>query len=446
MRTTIDRVTRYSALSLATVKSYMKSGSDWARRFALASLVVVKAGGRSGAEWASHAALVSLAAVKHAASVSLSAVKHNWKNPMVVRTAIGALMAALLLFVFSKAISLGSVFQQLEHLNVALALLCGAVFLSAYVVRSMRWRLFLAPYTMSVRDAILIYQVSIFVNWLLPIRGGEIVKAWLARKRSGIPMSEALSTVAMDKLMDLLPSLVLLVILPFMPFHLGDALWGLLLFVAGVFLLAILFLALCVWRRELAMRLMHRMFAILPARLREKVEPFAEGFVDALLRLVAQPRLLLIATGITTVAVACDALFAWLAFAAIGAPVSFAVVLFGYTLYNLAYMLPTPPGQIGSNEVIGLLVFSGIFGISRLSVASMFVFSHPWTALLMIVSGLVCASLLGVNLRSLFGLKPLAPTLAHDGGPDNGPDTGPSAGPVAVPHRATANTMSQVIC
>ena len=417
MRANIDWVTRYSALSLATVKSRVRSSIDWLRRFALLSLMAVKAGARSGIAW-----------LRHATSVSLTTVKTYWKHPVVIRTAIGALVAALLLFIFSKAISLGSVFQQLEHLNVALALLCGAVFLGAYVVRSMRWRLFLAPYTMSVRDAILIYQVSIFVNWLLPIRGGEIVKAWLARKRSGIPISEALSTVAMDKLMDLLPSLVLLVILPFMPFHLGDALWGLLLFVAGVFLLAILFLALCVWRRELAMRLMHRMFAILPARLREKVEPFAEGFVDALLRLVAQPRLLLIATGITTVAVACDALFAWLAFLAIGAPVSFAVVLFGYTLYNLAYMLPTPPGQIGSNEVIGLLVFSGIFSISRLSVASMFVFSHPWTALLMIVSGLVCASLLGVNLRSLLGLK-RGPDAGPDSGPGKGPDTGPSAGP-----------------
>src|SRR5574340_146972 len=125
------------------------------------------------------------------------------------------------------------------------------------------------------------------------------------------------------------------------------------------------------------MRLLGWFFALLPERIRVKVEPFAEGFVEALLRLVAQPRLMATAMGITAIAVACDALFAWLAFLAVGTLVPFAVVLFGYTLYNLAYMLPTPPGQIGSNEVIGLAVFSGIFGVSSLSVASMFVFSHP---------------------------------------------------------------------
>lgn len=335
----------------------------------------------------------------------IRAALRRWNNPVVYRTAIGVVVAVVLLFVFSQMISLGSVLKRVEHLNVWLALLCGAVFLTAWVVRALRWRFFLRPYTMSVRDAVLIYLVSIFVNWLLPVRGGEIVKAFLARKRSGIPVREALPTVAMDKLMDLLPSLALLVILPFMPFHLGGVLWGLLLLVAGVFLLAIIFLVVCVWKRELALSLLNRVFALFPASIRQKVEPFAEDFVNALLRLAAQPRLLMIAAVYTAFAVGFDALFAWLAFLTIGAVVPFAVVLFGYTLYNLAYMLPTPPGQIGSNEVIGMLVFSGIFGISGISVAAMFVFSHPWTALLMITAGMVSLSMLGVGLRSMLSLK-----------------------------------------
>lgn len=384
----------------------MRANIDLFARYSEQTLATLRARGRVGLEHARRAAATAVAAAQSTVATSVGFLRANWRKRVVWQTALGLLVAALLLFAFSRLISLGSVLKRLEHMNVWLALLCGVVFLGAYVVRSMRWRLFVQPYKLSVRDAILIYQVSIFVNWILPVRGGEIVKAFLARNRSGIPIGEALSTVAMDKLMDLLPSLVLLSVLPFMPFHLAGGLWALLLFVAGVFMLAIAFLGLCVWKRDLAMRLMRWAFSWLPTRLRSKVEPFADGFVAALLRLVAQPRLMAIAAGITVVAVGCDALFAWLAFLAIGTLVPFLVVLFGYTLYNLAYMLPTPPGQIGSNEVIGLAVFAGIFGVSRLSVASMFVFSHPWTALLMAVSGLVCASLLGVGLRSLFRLKP----------------------------------------
>ncbi|HZC07751.1 MAG TPA: lysylphosphatidylglycerol synthase transmembrane domain-containing protein [Ktedonobacterales bacterium] len=331
-------------------------------------------------------------------------VLRKMRSPIIYRTAIGLAAAIILLFIFSRAISFGSVLHRLQHLNIAFALLCGVMFLGAYAVRALRWRYFLKPYTLSVRDAVLIYQVSTFINWLLPVRGGELVKAFLVRKRIGMPVSEALPTVAMDKLMDLLPSIVLLIILPFMPFHLGAALWGLLLIVAGVFLLSVVFLLVAVWKRALALGLLYRMFALTPKSVSKRVEPFVEGFVDALLRLAAQPRLLLIAAAYTVVAVSCDALSAWLAFLAIGAHVPFAVVLFGYTLYNLAFILPTPPGQIGSNEVIGLLVFSGIFGVSRLSVATMFVFSHPWTSLLMIVTGLLSLSALQVGLRSILAL------------------------------------------
>ena len=324
----------------------------------------------------------------------------RWNKPIVYRTAIGVVAAIALLLLFTQLVSFGSVVRRLEHINIALALLCGAVFLGAYVIRALRWRYFLAPYKVSIRDAVLIYQVSIFINWLLPVRGGELVKAFLLRQRADIPVSESLPTVAMDKLMDLLPALILLAILPFMPFQLSGVLWGLLLFVAGILTACIAFLALTVWKRDVALKLLYRGFSYTPAIVQRKVEPFVERFIDALLRLAAQPRLLMIAGAYTVVAVSFDALFAWLAFLAVGAKVSYTVVLFGYTLYNLAYILPTPPGQIGTNEVLGLLVFAGIFHVNNISVAAMFVFSHPWTALLMIASGLASLSALGVGLRS----------------------------------------------
>jgi uncharacterized membrane protein YbhN (UPF0104 family) len=99
-----------------------------------------------------------------------------------------------------------------------------------------------------------------------------------------------------------------------------------------------------------------------------------------------------------------------LAFRAVGVNASAPTVLYGYTFFNLAFILPTPPGQVGSNEVIGLLIFSGLFGLSRQGVGAMFLFSHPWTAVLMVVSGLVCLSAMGLSLR---GALCLARASAH---------------------------------
>src|SRR5207237_8674967 len=102
----------------------------------------------------------------------------------------------------------------------------------------------------------------------------------------------------------------------------------------------------------------------------------------------------------TALAVALDALFCYLAFRPVGVSLSFSVVLYGYTFYNLAYILPTPPAHLGSNELIGLLVFSGMFGVSRSGVGAMFLFSHPWTAMLMIVAALSCLRASGLDFRT----------------------------------------------
>ena len=87
-----------------------------------------------------------------------------------------------------------------------------------------------------------------------------------------------------------------------------------------------------------------------------------------------------------------------LAFWTIGYHISFGVALFGYSVYNMFYILPTPPGQVGSNEVVGVLVFTGLLRINKTQVTAMFFFSHPWAALLMCTTGLICLSALGLTI------------------------------------------------
>ena len=140
------------------------------------------------------------------------------------------------------------------------------------------------------------------------------------------------------------------------------------------------------------------MTGILPKSIGSKIEGFATGFVDFLLAGASQPRIFIPAILLTVVAVIFDALFAMLAFWTIGYHISFGVALFGYSVYNMFYILPTPPGQVGSNEAVGLLVFSGLLHIQATQVTAMFVFSHPWAAVLMCTTGLICLSALGLTI------------------------------------------------
>ena len=152
------------------------------------------------------------------------------RRTLLIRMAIGVGIGMLFVLIFLQLIDFGSAWRRVEHLNVALALLCGVVFLSAYAVRALRWRLFLAPDEIAARRVIGIYFIATFLNWLLPVQGGELAKSLILRRSNGIPVSRSLATVTMDKTMDLLPAVVLLAFVPLAGLRLSGALWLLLVF------------------------------------------------------------------------------------------------------------------------------------------------------------------------------------------------------------------------
>jgi uncharacterized protein (TIRG00374 family) len=334
---------------------------------------------------------------------------------VAVRVTIGLIAAAVLVAAFLRLVSMGTVARRLAHLNLGIALLCAVAFLAAYVVRAMRWRCLLTPDRVSVRRAVAIYQIAIFLNWLLPIRGGEVAMSLLLRHTDGIPVNKSLAAVSMDKAMDLMPAACLLAVAPFAGLHLNRTLWlvlagALVALGAGAGVLAV-----AAWRRDLAVALVVRpLRAVLPGGLRDRIAPFITGFIDTLLALLRRPRILLVAAGYTVLALTLDALFCLLAFWAVGVNVPLLVVLYGYTLFNLSFILPSPPGQIGSNELIGLLIFSGIFRVGRAGVGAMFLFSHPWTGLLMTCSGMACLSAMSLTLRGTFRLARDHQDWSHD--------------------------------
>ena len=142
----------------------------------------------------------------------------------------------------------------------------------------------------------------------------------------------------------------------------------------------------------------------------------------------------------TVIALGLDALFCLLAFRAVGVTVSLLVVLYGYTLFNLSFILPSPPGQVGSNELIGLLIFSGVFRVNRTGVGAMFLFSHPWTGILMTCTGLACLSAMSLTLRGTLRLARDHEDWKDDDGPGNGSGGLPRQPRHAAPRHARRET------
>ncbi len=322
------------------------------------------------------------------------------------KISLGSLIGLLLLFLVSRFIDLQQTLLILQaHLiteqGIGLALLAGIAYLAGHSIRGVRWKLFLNPIgQINTLKAIELYQIAIFLNFLLPMRAGEAARSLALKRIANIPISKSLPTVAMDKALDLVPALVIMALVPVLGIHMDLQLWLILGLASAVLLCLIVFSALSAWKRAFAVGLLRKSLGLLPAALSHKIEGFATGFVDALLAGASRPLIFLPALLLTCLAVLCDGLFVALAFWAIGFPISFGAALFGYAVYALFAILPTPPGQVGINQVAGLLVFGGLLSLSGNSVIAMSIFAHLWTALLMTAAGLSCLKALGLTISS----------------------------------------------
>lgn len=345
---------------------------------------------------------------------SLENQPSSWKaflNSPVVKIIIGLLVGVGLLLLISRFVDVPATIQLLQQ-NLAtprglmLVFLVGVTFLLAFSIRGLRWKLFLNSVAeVSTFNVIKLYLVGIFLNFLLPIRAGEVAKPLMLKRLARVPISQSVSTVAMDKALDLVPALFIMAIVPFLGLHMDVKLWLVLGLVGGLLLGLAFFVALMAWKRTTAIGLLHKLSSVFPKLIGSKIEDFAISFIDALLRGTSRPKVFILAVLLTGVAIIFDGLFAMLAFWVIGFPISFGTALFGYTVYNMFYILPNPPAQVGSNEAVGLLVFAGLLHVPANEVAAMFVFSHLWAALLMSATGMACLSSLGLTLSSVMKVQ-----------------------------------------
>ena len=333
-------------------------------------------------------------------------MKVLWKTP-AVKMITGGMIGIVMLLLVSRFVDVPTTLAILEKRLVTPqgllnALLASLSFLAAFSIRGTRWKLFLRPITrVSALKAIQIYWVGTFINVLLPVQGGEVVKSLLLKRVAGVPVSRSLPTVAMDKALDLLPALVILAIVPFIPgIHMSPTLWLILALVSSILIGVVCVVVLTAWNRTVATACMERIVRLIPGKIGKKIEGFAMGFVDSLLAGASRPKTFLPAVLLTCAAITCDGLFAMFAFWTVGVYLNFGQAIFGYTIFNMFTILPTPPGQVGSNEIIGTLVFGGLLGFNKEGVLAMFVFSHPLTALIMATMCGLCLSALGLNISS----------------------------------------------
>lgn len=284
--------------------------------------------------------------------------------------------------------------------------LAAFLYLFAYLVRSIRWRVILAPVTrVSVRDSFFMLMAGYFLNYVIPIRAGELAKSFFLKRLRGVPIATSLPTVYVDKLFELVSIVFVVVAIPVLSIRVEGPLAALIYSVLAIFLMAVAVLVLAFLRGDAATKLLCGLFAWLPEKPRARLTHWIGLFVEGMGVARENVRALVPLVALTGAAVLIDAAYFSMMFRAFDIAVPFVAVLFGYTLLTLSYILPTPPAQIGYNEFVIRLIFAGGIGVTAIpkaEVLAVIIVAHALTGLLITGVGLGSFAAMGIRISESF--------------------------------------------
>ncbi|HPI26232.1 MAG TPA: lysylphosphatidylglycerol synthase transmembrane domain-containing protein [Candidatus Cloacimonadota bacterium] len=315
---------------------------------------------------------------------------------------IGSIAGIVLIYLWQKHIPLQELGEYFRALDLRYVLIASIVYLSAYFVRSLRWNLLLAQNVkISTGRSWMYAMAGNLLNYMIPIRAGELVKAWFVKRNHGQAIVHTLPSIFIDKSFDTLAILAVLILIPFMAIRLSLPLILLLGVLALIFVISAGIILLAAFQKDRTVGILKLFFSWLPRKLRSKVNRFLILFVQGLNLFEHHPAKLVGATLLTILGIALDGLYFYLLFVAFGVAFPFLLALFGYTLINMSYALPQPPAQLGSNEWMMIVIFSLGFGLTKSEASAIMAFAHILTALLMLAVGLPAFAVSGIEVLKL---------------------------------------------
>ena len=273
---------------------------------------------------------------------------------------LGVIFSAGFLALFFWQVDLGETADALKGANYWWLIPGILAYFIALFFRAVRWRFLLDPMkSIPVRRLFPIISVGYMANNLLPVRLGELVRAFLLGHKEGVNKSSALATIIVERVIDGAFLLILaLVVWPFLPVadllqdfsdKTGIARGLLVLAVSAPFVIVLAVFFLVAASPRLGRRLVRTIVLLIPGRAKGPAAALLSGFLDGLAALRSGRRML---------GTLCFTVPIWLAEAAmyyiISLGFSMTVPYQGHLLAtstsNLATSLPSSAGGVGPFE------------------------------------------------------------------------------------------------
>lgn len=294
------------------------------------------------------------------------------KNP---RFWLGILVSAAALFLAFREVDLAEVGHALRDADYVWLVPGLALGVASIFFRAVRWRVLFYPNTSIPLGRLFgILNVGYLISNLLPLRLGDFARAYLVGQMQLISKMRALSTVAVERVLDILSVLVITVLLiPFVPVPgwAATPLW-----LAGVLgTAAIVTMLVTSVKRHHTLALLEWALRFLPRGVAARIHRLADSAIDGFSairspRAASQAVLWSAATWFT------GGLSMWVMLSSFDLPRSFTAGMFVLAISAIGMVVPSSPGYVGVYHAVVIETLVKVFGADRAQAASYAVVTH----------------------------------------------------------------------
>jgi glycosyltransferase 2 family protein len=278
-----------------------------------------------------------------------------------------------------------------------------ALYLSGFVFRGFRWQCMLAPLKrVGFKNSFSVVMIGFMANNILPLRMGELVRAWALKRKEGISGSAGFATIVVERVYDGL-TLVGLFVFVLLFSATTPEVKRYAAFGAPIFLCALGMLLYAAFRQESAGAMIKRMTRILPRTLHSRADRLVDSFLPGLHFLSSGKRQAVVI--FYSVLIWCiEGCVFWCIMRGFHFHAPAYAAFFTLVIVNIAIMVPAMPGYVGTFDLPAVVALAP-FGVGKNAAIGYIIVVHALQYISVTALGLFFMNASGWSLREIEEVK-----------------------------------------
>jgi len=273
-----------------------------------------------------------------------------------IRVFLGVAISALFLFLIFRAVDVAQVWSSLKTAEFAWIPLAVGIYFCAVWLRTTRWTMLMKPVKKcATRTLFPIYIISYMANNVLPLRIGDIYRAYIVGKKERVSKSASLVTIGVERIFDGL-TMLLLLFLSFIFYPVSDKNVKLAIQAGAlIFLTAIVVCYIIVLNRKWAFWFFHKILPLTPEKFHHRMDEIFGNFFKGLDALKGAKDILRV-IGLSLATWLVEAASYLVVLWSFGFSGQYYVAVSAMALVNLMIIVPAAPGYFGPFEAACIII------------------------------------------------------------------------------------------